>query len=208
MLRAQRAKVLVSLWLTTCKRCASAVSAIAWARVSVDVLAESAVCASGPPNAAVRKPHSSPTQGVTRFLNAMLRLPDLLMKSLLKTLLFTTTLLAASLSAQALTAAPYSAEALASAQKAGKPVALQFHAPWCPTCRAQDKALAVLKAEPGAVDIQLLVVDYDSEVALKKALKVRTQSTLIVYRGAAETTRAIGITSPDDIRTALRTAVQ
>ena len=134
------------------------------------------------------------------------------MKSLLKTLLFTTTLLAASLtasfSAQALTVAPYSAEALATAQKAGKPVALQFHAPWCPTCRAQDKALDVLKAEANAVDVQLLVVDYDTEVALKKALKVRTQSTLIVYRGPAETTRAIGITSPDDIRAALRTALQ
>ncbi len=129
------------------------------------------------------------------------------MKSLLKTLLFSTTLLAASFAAQALTVAPYSAEALASAQKAGKPVALQFHAPWCPTCRAQDKALEVLKAEANAVDVQLLVVDYDTEVALKQALKVRTQSTLIVYRGAAEKTRAIGITSADDIRAALRTAL-
>ena len=130
------------------------------------------------------------------------------MKTLLKTLLFTTALLATSFAAQALTVAPYSAEALASAQKAGKPVALQFHAPWCPTCRAQDKALEVLKAEPGAVDVQLLVVDYDSEVALKQALKVRTQSTFIVYHGAVERTRAIGITSPDDIRAALRTALQ
>ena len=130
------------------------------------------------------------------------------MKTLLKNLLFTATLIAASLSAQALTVAPYSAEALASAQKAGKPVALQFHAPWCPTCRAQDKALELLKAEANAVDVQLLVVDYDTEVALKKALKVRTQSTLIVYRGAAEKTRTIGITSADNIRTALRTALQ
>ena len=133
---------------------------------------------------------------------------NLLMKTLLKTLLFATTLLAASLSAQALTVAPYSADALASAQQAGQTVALQFHADWCPTCRAQDKALDLLKAEPGAVDLQLLVVDYDNEVALKKALKVRTQSTLIVYRGAVETTRAIGITTPDDIRAALRTALK
>jgi thiol-disulfide isomerase/thioredoxin len=129
------------------------------------------------------------------------------MKSLLKTLLFATTLLAASLPAQALTIAPYSADALATAQKAGKPVALQFHAPWCPTCRAQDKALEVLKAEPGAVDVQLLVVDYDSEGALKQALKVRTQSTLIVYHGVVEKTRAIGITTPDDIRAVLRQAL-
>ena len=51
-------------------------------------------------------------------------------------------------------------------------------------------------------------VRFDNEAALKRALKVRTQSTLIVYRGATETTRAVGITSPDDIRAALRTALQ
>nr|WP_316640925.1 thioredoxin family protein [uncultured Roseateles sp.] len=128
------------------------------------------------------------------------------MNSLIKTLFFSAGLLAASLS-QALTVAPYSETTLAAAQKTGKPVALQFHADWCPTCRAQDKALEVLKSEPGSVDLQLLVVDYDKEVALKQSLKVRTQSTLIVYRGMVEKTRAIGITTPDDIRAALRKAL-
>ena len=34
-------------------------------------------------------------------------------------------------------------------EKAGQPVALHFRADWCPTCRAQDKALQSLKAEKG-----------------------------------------------------------
>ncbi len=41
---------------------------------------------------------------------------------------------------QALTVSPYSAEALAAAQQAGKPVAVHFHADWCPTCKQQEKA--------------------------------------------------------------------
>ena len=58
-----------------------------------------------------------------------------------------TLLLASSLS-QALTIAPYSPSALAAAQKAGEPVVLHFHASWCPTCRAQDKAFEGLKTDP------------------------------------------------------------
>ena len=124
---------------------------------------------------------------------------------LLHTLMVGAGLLAASL-AQALTIAPYSAEALAKAQVAGQPVALHFHADWCPTCRAQDKALQLLKAEPG-LDLTVLTVDYDKEVALKQQLKVRTQSTFIVYRGSVERSRQIGVTDTDQLRISLRTAL-
>lgn len=115
------------------------------------------------------------------------------------------TLLAASW-AQALTVTPYSAQALSKLQAAGEPVALHFHADWCPTCRAQDKALEVLKADP-ALNIAVLTVDYDKESELKKKLKVLGQSTFVIYRGSVEKKRQIGETTPDGIRTALRAAL-
>lgn len=102
----------------------------------------------------------------------------------------------------ALTVAPYSAEAFAKLQTAGEAVTLHFRADWCPTCRAQDKSLEVLKADPD-LKLTVLAVDYDKETELKKQLNVRNQSTFVVYRGKVETGRQIGVTSPEAIRKAL-----
>lgn len=106
----------------------------------------------------------------------------------------------------ALTLAPYSPDTLATLQAAGEPVALHFHASWCPTCRAQDQALEVLKADP-ALKITVLKVDYDKETTLRKQLKIRSQSTFIIYRGTVEKSRPIGETSPEGLRAALRLAL-
>jgi thioredoxin 1 len=106
----------------------------------------------------------------------------------------------------ALTVAPYSAEAFAKLQTAGEPMALHFHADWCPTCRAQVKSLEILKTEPN-LKLTVLTVDYDKESALKKQLNVRSQSTFIVFRGAAEKARQIGETSPEAIRKTLSSAL-
>jgi hypothetical protein len=43
----------------------------------------------------------------------------------------------------ALSTAPYSPEAFAKLQAAGDAVTLHVRADWCPSCRAQDKALAM-----------------------------------------------------------------
>ena len=115
-------------------------------------------------------------------------------------------LLASGTAAQALEIKPYTGAALAEAQQAGKPVALHFHADWCPTCKAQAKSLAVLKTEPG-LDVLLLVADYDTEKALKTRFKVRSQSTLVVLHGDQERARLVGDTSADAIRTALKSGL-
>ena len=120
--------------------------------------------------------------------------------------LMSAALLAAATAAQALDIKPYTATALAEAQQAGKPVALHFHADWCPTCKAQTKSLAVLKAEPG-LDVLLLVADYDTEKALKTRFKVRGQSTLVVLHGDQERARLVGDTSADALRTALKSGL-
>ena len=106
----------------------------------------------------------------------------------------------------ALEVKPYSAAALAAAQNADRPVAVHFHADWCPTCRAQDQAIQSLKAEPG-LDLTLLVANYDTEKALKRRFKVNAQSTLVVLHGQKERTRLVGETTTAAIRTALKTAL-
>jgi len=108
--------------------------------------------------------------------------------------------------ASALDSQAYSAQALNDAQQAGKPVALHFHADWCPTCRAQEKAFNDLKADK-SLALTILVVNYDRERALKQKLGVRTQSTVIVYRGSQETARVAGETDPVKLRTALQSAL-
>ena len=109
-------------------------------------------------------------------------------------------------SAHALDIQPYSADALSAAQQAGQPVALHFHADWCPTCRAQTKVFQQFSADK-VLDMTLLVVNYDKERELKRQLGVRTQSTLIVYRGAKETARLGGDTDADALRAALQSAL-
>jgi len=51
------------------------------------------------------------------------------------------------------------------------------------------------------------VVDYDKERELKRRLNVRSQSTLIVYRGKAEKARLAGETSAEKLKAALRSAL-
>lgn len=111
-------------------------------------------------------------------------------------------LLAASSAVLALDIKPYSAAALGAEQQGGKTVALHFHADWCPTCRAQSKVFQQWQGD-ASVPGTLLVVDYDKEKDLKKQLGVRSQSTLIVYRGTVETARLGGETEADKLRAAL-----
>ena len=101
---------------------------------------------------------------------------------------------------------PYNAAALAAAQKADKPVALFFRADWCPTCRAQDKVLQKLKAEPG-LDVTVLEVNYDTEKDLKTQYKIQTQSTMVVLHGTKERGRLVGDTTEAGIRAALKSAL-
>jgi len=83
---------------------------------------------------------------------------------------------------------------------------VHFHADWCPTCRAQDKAFATMKGESG-LDLTVLVADYDNVRELRRQLKVQTQSTLIVYHGSTERARLVGDTDAAALRAALKKAL-
>jgi thioredoxin 1 len=77
---------------------------------------------------------------------------------------------------------------------AGEPVIVQFHADWCPTCRAQTPIVAEILREPRMKDVRFFIADFDTEKDLKKALTVYSQSTFVVYKGGKEVTRSTGQT--------------
>lgn len=112
----------------------------------------------------------------------------------------------ATASAHALDVAPYTPAALTQAQQAGKAYALHFHADWCPVCRKQSQVIDTLKADP-KLNVTVFIVNYDKEKALRKQYGVRTQSTLIAFRGKTETGRLAGDTDPVVIRDTLESAL-
>jgi thioredoxin 1 len=102
---------------------------------------------------------------------------------------------------------PFAADQLAAAQSAGKPVAVHFHADWCPTCVAQSKSIDTLKADLALKNLTLLVANYDNEKELRKAMKVRAQSTFVVFKGKEEVGRIAGETDAGKIKAGLAKAL-
>ena len=89
---------------------------------------------------------------------------------------------------------PFTQNDFAEAQKAGKPIFIAIHATWCPTCKAQKPILSELMADPKFKNLIYFVVDFDSQKDAVKYFNVRTQSTLIAFKGATETGRSAGDT--------------
>ena len=90
-------------------------------------------------------------------------------------------------------------KAFAEAQKAGKPIFVGVHASWCPTCKAQEPILGELMSAPKFKDLVYFVVDFDGQKDAVKAFGVRTQSTLIAFKGDKETGRSVGDTNRSSI---------
>lgn len=109
--------------------------------------------------------------------------------------------------ARAATDAPFTQDAFAAAQKAGKPILLHVTAPWCPTCTAQKPILGKISADPAFRDLVILRVDFDNQKDVVRAMNVRSQSTLIVYRGATEVGRSAGDTNEASITALARKSV-
>jgi thioredoxin len=103
--------------------------------------------------------------------------------------------------------APYDEAMFHKLLSSGQPVALDFSASWCPTCRAQAPLLRSITGEPGFKDLTLLVADYDKEMGLRKTYNVSVQSTLIVFRNGKEVARSTGDTSRSGLTHLLATAL-
>jgi thioredoxin 1 len=119
---------------------------------------------------------------------------------MLKTLLPLAVLAFASVPAAAQPIRPFSTAALKAAQAKGEPVLVDAFAPWCPTCRAQAPTLDAIAASPDYAKLVILRLDYDHQIAEKKALGINQQSTLIAFKGSREVGRTLGVTQADQIK--------
>jgi thiol-disulfide isomerase/thioredoxin len=84
--------------------------------------------------------------------------------------------------------------------RTGRTVIVAVHADWCSDCRVQGPIITRLMKEPAYANAVGYVVDFDTERRFLADHKVRTQSTLIVFRNREEVARAVAITSEKDIR--------
>jgi thiol-disulfide isomerase/thioredoxin len=87
---------------------------------------------------------------------------------------------------------PFDAASFAAAQHAGKPIFVAVHASWCPICKAQRPILSELMNDPKFKSLVYFEVDFDAQKDVVKQLGVRMQSTLIAFKGTAETGRSVG----------------
>ncbi len=82
----------------------------------------------------------------------------------------------------------------------GRTVLVAVHADWCIDCRAQSPIMSRLMLEPEFKDAVGYIVDFDHQRKFLAEHKVRTQSTLLVFKDGHEVTRAVAITSEPAIR--------
>lgn len=101
----------------------------------------------------------------------------------------------------------FDAAAFVEAQKAGKSILIDVHAPWCTTCKAQKVVLAELTAKPEFKDLMVFDIDFDTQKDEWKALGVQNRSTLIAFKGEKETGRSVSDTKKDSIEALLKSAL-
>ena len=100
-------------------------------------------------------------------------------------------------------AVPFSAEAFKAAQASGSPILVEIHADWCPTCKAQNPILDKLTANTKFKDLKVFRVDFDAMKPVVKQFGAQMQSTLIIFKGAAEQGRSVGDTKEASIEALL-----
>lgn len=83
----------------------------------------------------------------------------------------------------------YDQMAFDQAQAANKPILVWVHAPWCPVCREQEKAIKQITADPAYRDLVVLRIDFDTQKPLWQKFGATMQSTLIGFHGKRETGR-------------------
>jgi hypothetical protein len=87
---------------------------------------------------------------------------------------------------------------------AGETLFVDFFAPWCGTCRTQERHVEALRAQNPAYDsaMSFIRVDWDTygRGELAHSLEIPRRTTLVVLRGDAELGRIVAGTSRSAIQ--------
>jgi len=102
---------------------------------------------------------------------------------------------------------PFDQAGFEAAQAAGKPILVEIHADWCPTCRVQEPIVSGLMRNRENAGFVVLRVDFDNQKDVVKRLRAQYQSTLIVFKGTKEVSRSTGETRKDAIAAQLARAL-
>lgn len=89
----------------------------------------------------------------------------------------------------------------------GKTVFVDYFAPWCPTCRAQERRVRELRAENPDYDKKLLFVRVDWDTyrthGVVTSRSIPRRSTLLMLRGDRELGRIVAGTGKAEIKALL-----
>lgn len=97
--------------------------------------------------------------------------------------------------------------AFEAAKQSGKSILVHVAAVWCGVCKVQKPVVAELAEEPAFRDLVIFDVDYDTQKEALRSLQVQKQSTLITFKGYAETGRSIGVSDKDAIKDLVKKAL-
>ncbi len=97
--------------------------------------------------------------------------------------------------AKEITTANFETEVL----KSEKPVLIDFWATWCGPCMRQGPIVEELAEEGYAVG----KVDVDQNMALAQQFRVVSIPTLILFKNGTEVQRFVGLTSKEELKSAL-----
>jgi thiol-disulfide isomerase/thioredoxin len=82
--------------------------------------------------------------------------------------------------------APFEKELFDKLQANGEVVLVDVYAPWCPTCKKQQKVIGQYFSANPESKVKVLVVDYDNQTEWVKYFKAPRQSTLYLYKNGEQ----------------------
>jgi thiol-disulfide isomerase/thioredoxin len=85
--------------------------------------------------------------------------------------------------AYALDKEPFTQTRFDALQASGAVVLIDIYAPWCPTCKQQQKVFEQFRAANPNKKFTILEVDYDKDKDVVRQFRAPRQSTLLLYRG-------------------------
>jgi thioredoxin 1 len=83
---------------------------------------------------------------------------------------------------------------------------VDFNAPWCTPCRAQESVIKALqKKYNGAAKVTTLNIDENQDIALN--IGIQSIPTIIIYKDGREMDRFIGLQTAETLSDALRDVI-